>query len=95
MLPFEVIIVILSIFFAKNGTQIREEKTADFTLTKSEKSSNKLRMKALEGWNTFYQHSKLNNFDRFLNQDKNCFEIGTPWKFRSINNLVTIPCIGL
>ena len=37
-------------------------------------------MKALKGWNTFYQHSKLNNFDRFLNQDKDCSEIGTQWK---------------
>ena len=56
----------------------------------TQKSSNKLRMKALEGWNTFYQHSKLNSFDSFLNQDKNYFEIGTQGKLRSINDSFTI-----
>ena len=56
----------------------------------AKKSSNKLRIKALEGWNTFYQHSKLNNFDSLLNQDKNCFEIGTQGKLRSINDSFTI-----
>ena len=39
-----------------------------------EKSSNKLRMKALVGWNTFYQHSKLIYIDSFLNKDKDWYE---------------------
>ena len=34
-----------------------------------QKSSNKLRMKALVEWNTFYQHPKMILFDSFLNQD--------------------------
>ena len=38
-----------------------------FTLI--EKSSNKLRMKALVEWTTFYQHPKLIDFDSFLNKD--------------------------
>ena len=37
---------------------------------KYKKSSNKLRMKALVGWNTFYQHSKLKNSCTFLTRIK-------------------------
>ena len=36
----------------------------------TQKSSNKLRMKALVGWNTFYQHSKLKNSFTFLTRIK-------------------------
>ena len=43
------------------------------TTKKKKKSSNKLRMKALVGWKTFYQHSKLINFDSFLNKDKDWY----------------------
>ena len=40
----------------------------------TKKSSNKLRMKALVGWNIFYHHSKLINYHSFLNKDKDWYE---------------------
>ena len=36
-------------------------------------SSNKLKMKALVGWDILYQYSKLFNFNSFLNQDKDWY----------------------
>ena len=44
-------------------------KTASWKVLQK-KSSNKLRMKALEGWNIFYQHSKLIYCDIFLTRIK-------------------------
>ena len=58
-------------------SKVEEEVNADvcmiftyYFVVVGKKSSNKLRMKALVGWNTFYQHPKLINFDSFLNQNK-------------------------